>query len=188
MTFPYHSPPDSQGRYKPQQQQQHMWSIHSVPPYTPHLEVDQRFTNASFQDLQPQHQSIPQHPYQHQQRQRLSSTFWDDEHTYVYQVEVEHPTGTFTTVSRREDNNMINGTKLLNVVGLSRGKRDGILKNEKDRVVIKVGAMSLKGVWYVSRVPLHSTLTLLGSHSIAPKPSPRSIKSLNTCILSLNQI
>ncbi|KAI9027144.1 hypothetical protein CLU79DRAFT_740489 [Phycomyces nitens] len=42
---------------------------------------------------------------------------------------------------------MINGTKLLNVVGMSRGKRDGILKNEKGRVVVKVGAMHLKGVW-----------------------------------------
>jgi hypothetical protein len=43
---------------------------------------------------------------------------------------------------------MINGTKLLNVAGMSRGKRDGILKNEKGRVVVKVGAMHLKGVWY----------------------------------------
>jgi protein SOK2 len=42
---------------------------------------------------------------------------------------------------------MINGTKLLNVVGMSRGKRDGILKNEKGRVVVKVGSMHLKGVW-----------------------------------------
>lgn len=45
------------------------------------------------------------------------------------------------------DNNMINGTKLLNVCGMSRGKRDGILKNEKERIVVKVGAMHLKGVW-----------------------------------------
>ncbi|KAJ2361964.1 Cell pattern formation-associated protein ust1, partial [Coemansia sp. RSA 2607] len=43
--------------------------------------------------------------------------------------------------------NMINGTKLLNVVGMSRGKRDGILKNEKGRRVVKVGPMHLKGVW-----------------------------------------
>lgn len=43
---------------------------------------------------------------------------------------------------------MVNGTKLLNVVGMSRGKRDGILKNERGRVVVKVGAMHLKGVWY----------------------------------------
>lgn len=42
---------------------------------------------------------------------------------------------------------MINGTKLLNVTGMSRGKRDGILKNEKSRVVVKVGSMHLKGVW-----------------------------------------
>jgi len=43
---------------------------------------------------------------------------------------------------------MINGTKLLNVAGMSRGKRDGILKSEKQRAVVKVGAMHLKGVWY----------------------------------------
>lgn len=43
---------------------------------------------------------------------------------------------------------MINGTKLLNVAGMSRGKRDGILKNERGRIVVKVGAMHLKGVWY----------------------------------------
>lgn len=47
------------------------------------------------------------------------------------------------------DNNMINGTKLLNVAQMSRGKRDGILKNEAVRHVIKVGSMHLKGVWYV---------------------------------------
>jgi hypothetical protein len=46
------------------------------------------------------------------------------------------------------DNDMINGTKLLNVAGMSRGKRDGILKSEKQRSVVKVGAMHLKGVWY----------------------------------------
>lgn len=45
------------------------------------------------------------------------------------------------------DNDMVNGTKLLNVSGMSRGKRDGILKNEKARVVVKVGPMHLKGVW-----------------------------------------
>lgn len=42
---------------------------------------------------------------------------------------------------------MVNGTKLLNVTGISRGKRDGILKHERGRVVVKVGAMHLKGVW-----------------------------------------
>lgn len=47
------------------------------------------------------------------------------------------------------DNHMINGTKLLNVAGMTRGRRDGILKSEKIRHVVKIGPMHLKGVWYV---------------------------------------
>jgi len=48
------------------------------------------------------------------------------------------------------DNNMINGTKLLNVATqVTRGKRDTILKMEKSRVVVKSGSMHLKGVWSV---------------------------------------
>lgn len=49
---------------------------------------------------------------------------------------------------RRTDNHMINGTKLLNVAGMTRGRRDGILKSEKTRHVVKIGPMHLKGVWY----------------------------------------
>ena len=58
-----------------------------------------------------------------------------------------HPASSAHSLALRTDNNMINGTKLLNVCGMSRGKRDGILKNEKERIVVKVGAMHLKGVW-----------------------------------------
>jgi protein SOK2 len=43
---------------------------------------------------------------------------------------------------------MINGTKLLNVAGMTRGRRDGILKSEKMRHVVKIGPMHLKGVWW----------------------------------------
>lgn len=46
---------------------------------------------------------------------------------------------------------MINGTKLLNVAGMTRGRRDGILKSEKLRHVVKIGPMHLKGVWCVFR-------------------------------------
>ena len=46
-----------------------------------------------------------------------------------------------------QDNHMINGTKLLNVAGMTRGRRDGILKSEKVRHVVKIGPMHLKGVW-----------------------------------------
>ncbi|KAG1056758.1 hypothetical protein G6F43_001378 [Rhizopus delemar] len=76
------------------------------------------------------------------QRPKLTTTVWEDEGTICYQVDAKS-----ICVARRQDNDMINGTKLLNVVGMSRGKRDGILKNEKGRVVVKVGAMHLKGVW-----------------------------------------
>lgn len=73
---------------------------------------------------------------------RIATTYWDDENTMCYQVEARG-----VLVSRREDNNFINGTKLLNVAGMSRGKRDGILKTERVRNVVRAGAMSLKGVW-----------------------------------------
>jgi len=52
------------------------------------------------------------------------------------------------------DNAMINGTKLLNVAGMTRGRRDGILKAEKNKKVVKIGPMHLKGVWY--ELPIHN--------------------------------
>ncbi|RUS24210.1 hypothetical protein BC938DRAFT_473946 [Jimgerdemannia flammicorona] len=86
-------------------------------------------------------------------RPKLTTTLWEDEGTLCYQVDAKG-----ICVARRQDNDMINGTKLLNVVGMSRGKRDGILKNEKGRVVVKVGAMHLKGVWIqFSRAKFHAT-------------------------------
>lgn len=69
-----------------------------------------------------------------------------------------HPAvGTFDSDSYLADNHMINGTKLLNVAGMTRGRRDGILKSEKLRKVVKIGPMHLKGVWYaVLLLPSHS--------------------------------
>jgi len=78
---------------------------------------------------------------------RVTATLWEDEGTLCFQVEVRG-----VCVARREDNNMINGTKLLNVAGMTRGRRDGILKSEKISHVVKIGPMRLKGVWYVVRV------------------------------------
>ncbi|KAI9299414.1 transcription regulator HTH, apses-type DNA-binding domain-containing protein [Cunninghamella echinulata] len=88
------------------------------------------------------HHPLPHHHHSPMQRPKLTTTVWEDEGTLCYQVDAKS-----VCVARRQDNDMINGTKLLNVVGMSRGKRDGILKNEKGRVVVKVGAMHLKGVW-----------------------------------------
>lgn len=92
---------------------------------------------------------------------RVTATLWEDEGTLCFQVDVKG-----TCVARREgkathsklralflmsltwtDNHMINGTKLLNVAGMTRGRRDGILKSEKQKHVVKIGPMHLKGVW-----------------------------------------
>lgn len=73
---------------------------------------------------------------------KVTATLWEDEGTLCFQVEARG-----ICVARREDNHMINGTKLLNVAQMTRGRRDGILKSEKLRNVIKIGPMHLKGVW-----------------------------------------
>ncbi|ORE04766.1 apses-domain-containing protein [Rhizopus microsporus var. microsporus] len=98
---------------------------------------------ATLPTLPPVHSHLQYSPYPlRMHRPRLTATLWEDESTLCYQVDTRG-----ICVARRQDNNMINGTKLLNVAGMSRGKRDGILKNERGRVVVKVGAMHLKGVW-----------------------------------------
>lgn len=79
--------------------------------------------------------SLPKKP-------RIATTFWENENTICYQVEYKN-----IVISRRQDSNYINATKLLNATGISRGKRDGILKAEKTKEVVKVGSMKLKGVW-----------------------------------------
>ncbi|KAI8082652.1 uncharacterized protein B0P05DRAFT_537897 [Gilbertella persicaria] len=99
--------------------------------------------NSTVSDLNTYlYQPYPTLPRTTTYRHRLTTTLWEDENTICYQVDCRG-----ICVARRQDNDMINGTKLLNVAGMSRGKRDGILKNEKGRVVVKIGAMHLKGVW-----------------------------------------
>lgn len=73
---------------------------------------------------------------------KVTATLWEDEGTICFQVECDG-----LCVARRDDNSFINGTKLLNVAGMTRGRRDGILKSEKTRQVVKIGPMHLKGVW-----------------------------------------
>lgn len=42
---------------------------------------------------------------------------------------------------------MVNGTKLLNLTGISRTRRDTILRGIENGVVIRVGPLHLKGIW-----------------------------------------
>lgn len=103
---------------------------------------------------------------------KVTTTLWEDEGTLCFQVEANG-----ICVARREDNNMVNGTKLLNVAGMTRGRRDGILKTEKNRHVVKVGAMHLKGVW----IPFERALNFANKEKIVQLLYPlfvQDIKSL----------
>ncbi|KAA1114526.1 hypothetical protein PGT21_012591 [Puccinia graminis f. sp. tritici] len=94
---------------------------------------------------------------------------WDEENTYYYQVAHKG-----VTVGRLKGSGLVNGTKLLNLAGISRGKRDGILKNEKIRKVVKHGTMHLKGVW----IAFDRAVFLAEQHSIADKIFPLLVVNL----------
>ncbi|KAK6454534.1 basic helix-loop-helix transcription factor [Scheffersomyces xylosifermentans] len=102
---------------------------------------------------------------------KIATTYWEDENTICYQVH-----GGKHLVSRREDNNYINGTKLLNVVNMTRGKRDGILKTEKTRTVVKVGSMPLKGVW----IPFDRAYEIARNEGVDELLYPLFVKDLKT--------
>lgn len=94
---------------------------------------------------------------------RLTGIAWEDEKTFCFQVECRG-----TSIARRRDSDFVNGTKLLNAAGLTRGRRDGILKHEQDRHVVKSGSMPLKGVW----IPLHRASELARQHAIYDRLFP----------------
>ncbi|KAI0244121.1 basic helix-loop-helix transcription factor, partial [Massospora cicadina] len=127
-------------------------------------EGDKRIKSSKF-DCNGMHQSSEfsmayQEPYM---APKLSAVQWEDERTYCFQVECHN-----IVVARRNDTHFVNGTKLLNVVGMTRGKRDGILKGEPGRHVIKSGSMALKGVW----IPLQRAKQLAKEHGVFTKLYP----------------
>lgn len=103
------------------------------------------------------------------QKPRVTATLWEDEGTLCFQVEAEG-----ICVARREDNAMINGTKLLNVAKMTRGRRDGILKSEKNRHVVKIGPMHLKGVW----IPFERALEYANKEGITEKLYPLFVNDI----------
>lgn len=100
---------------------------------------------------------------------RVATTFWEDEGTTCYQVEAQG-----MVVSRREKDNYINGTKLLNVTGMTRGKRDGMLKSEKGRRVVRNGLMNLKGVW----IPFHRAAEIARNEGVDDLLYPLFVKDI----------
>ena len=110
-------------------------------------------------------------------RPRVTTTMWEDEKTLCYQVEANG-----ISVVRRADNDMVNGTKLLNVTKMTRGRRDGILKAEKIRHVVKIGSMHLKGVW----IPFERALAIAQREKIAEYLYPLFIKDIQSVLKQNN--
>lgn len=106
-------------------------------------------------------------------RPRVTTTMWEDEKTLCYQVDANN-----VSVVRRADNNMINGTKLLNVAQMTRGRRDGILKSEKVRHVVKIGSMHLKGVW----IPFERALAMAQREGIVDLLYPLFVRDIKRVI------
>lgn len=101
---------------------------------------------------------------------KLTGTVWEDEGTVCFQVEVRG-----ICVARREDNCFINGTKLLNVANMTRGRRDGILKSEKVKNVVKIGPMHLKGVW----IPFERALEFANKEKITEQLYPLFVSNIS---------
>ncbi|VEU21562.1 DEKNAAC102619 [Brettanomyces naardenensis] len=106
-------------------------------------------------------------------RPKITTIMWEDEKTLCYQVEANG-----VSVVRRADNDMINGTKLLNVAKMTRGRRDGILKAEKTRHVVKIGSMHLKGVW----IPFGRALLMAQREGIVDLLYPLFVKDIKRVI------
>ncbi|KFY46565.1 hypothetical protein V495_02382 [Pseudogymnoascus sp. VKM F-4514 (FW-929)] len=104
---------------------------------------------------------------------RVTATLWEDEGSLCFQVEAKG-----ICVARREDNHMINGTKLLNVAGMTRGRRDGILKSEKMRHVVKIGPMHLKGVW----IPFERALDFANKEKITELLYPLFVHNIGALL------
>ncbi|KAF1810913.1 apses-domain-containing protein, partial [Eremomyces bilateralis CBS 781.70] len=111
---------------------------------------------------------------------RVTATLWEDEGSLCFQVEAKG-----ICVARREDNHMINGTKLLNVAGMTRGRRDGILKSEKTRHVVKIGPMHLKGVWY--GIPFDRALQFANKEKITELLYPLFVHDIGALLYPPNQ-
>ncbi|KAH6878489.1 hypothetical protein BKA58DRAFT_96699 [Alternaria rosae] len=103
----------------------------------------------------------------------FTTVLWEDEGCLCHQVEAAG-----VVVARREDNHMINGTKLLNVAGMTRGRRDGLLKSEKSRHVVKIGPMHLKGVW----ITFERALELANQEHITDRLHPLFVRDIGSLI------
>jgi hypothetical protein len=103
----------------------------------------------------------------------VTATLWEDEESLCFQVVTDG-----ICIARREDNHMINGTKLLSVAGMNRGRRDVILNAEKTRHVIRLGPAHLKGVW----IPFERALEFALNEGIVDKLYPLFVHDIGALL------
>ncbi|PLW14879.1 hypothetical protein PCANC_16903 [Puccinia coronata f. sp. avenae] len=162
----HHHNQQQQQQQQPQQQHSFDQRPHSSSLYAHH---HQRYS-ACPQSAPPSTSHIPLDPHvMAAAAANVEVKKWDEENTFYYQVAYKG-----VTVGRLKGSQLVNGTKLLNLAGISRGKRDGILKNEKTRKVVKHGTMHLKGVW----IAFERAVFLAEQHNIADKIFPLLVVNL----------
>jgi hypothetical protein len=108
---------------------------------------------------------------------RVTTTLWEDEGCLCFQVDARG-----VCVARREDNHMINGTKLLNVAGMTRRRRNSMLKSEKSRHVVEIAPMHLKGVW----IPFERALEFANNEKITELLYPLFVHNIGSLIHQLS--
>ncbi|GAB1312755.1 hypothetical protein MFIFM68171_02965 [Madurella fahalii] len=88
----------------------------------------------------------------------VTATLWEDEGTLLFHVKVNG-----VSVTRREDNHMINGSKVLEVSKLSQERKNEILDAEKVRhIVLEAPGEHLVGTW----IPYDRALDLANKEGI----------------------
>ncbi|TVY58683.1 Cell pattern formation-associated protein STUA [Lachnellula cervina] len=177
---------DIQLKFPPQQQQQQQQQENQHPNQQYNTGHGLPLPSMSANGLPPpNHQYAPMPPREQMSmdttgqtappgmKPKVTATLWEDEGTLCFQVDVKG-----TCVARREDNHMINGTKLLNVAGMTRGRRDGILKAEKQKHVVKIGPMHLKGVW----IPFERALEFANKEKITELLYPLFVHNIGSLL------
>jgi len=104
---------------------------------------------------------------------RFTTVFWEDEGCLCYQVE----TGG-VCVARRDDNHMINGTKLLTLTAMTAGRKGALLKSEKIRHTVKLGPTHFKGVW----IPFERALELANTEKIVESLYPLFVHDIGSLV------
>ena len=104
---------------------------------------------------------------------RLTTAFWEDEGCLCYQVETRG-----VCVARRDDNHMVNGTKLLTLTAMTAGRKGALLTREKTRHTIKLGPTQFRGVW----IPFERALELANAEKIVESLYPLFVHEIGSLV------